>query len=85
MVNFPDPGFEKKEMNIPDDPLERKKWMMDLLKVYGQQFLIFEPEDQPNVFASPEPEYREEDLPGPIDVVGGSHCCQDRETVLLRL
>jgi hypothetical protein len=23
-----------------------------------QQFLIFEPEDQPNVFAAPEPEYR---------------------------
>jgi hypothetical protein len=46
-------------MDIPDDPLERKKWMMDLLQVYGQQFLIFEPEDQPNVFAAPEPEYRD--------------------------
>jgi hypothetical protein len=44
---------------IPEDPLERKKWMMDLLKVYGRQFLIFEPEDQPNVFAAPEPEYRD--------------------------
>ena len=46
-------------MDIPDDPLERKKWMMDLLKVYGREFLIFEPEDQPNVFAAPEPEYRD--------------------------
>jgi hypothetical protein len=32
--------------------------MMDLLNQYGQQFLIFEPEGQPNVFAAPEPEYR---------------------------
>jgi hypothetical protein len=46
-------------MDIPDDPLERKKWMMDLLKMYGREFLIFEPEDQPNVFAVPEPEYRD--------------------------
>ena len=46
-------------MDIPDDPLERKKWMMDLLKMYGREFLIFEPEDQPNVFAAPEPEYRD--------------------------
>ena len=46
-------------MDIPDDPLERKKWMMDILKMYGQQFLIFEPDDQPNVFAAPEPEYRD--------------------------
>jgi hypothetical protein len=59
VVNFPDPEFEKKKMDIPDDPLERKKWMMDLLKVYGREFLIFEPEDQPNVFAAPEPEYRD--------------------------
>ncbi len=46
-------------MDIPDDPLERKKWIMDLLKMYGREFLIFEPEDQPNVFAAPEPEYRD--------------------------
>jgi hypothetical protein len=46
-------------MDIPEDPQERKKWMMELLQDYGKEFLIFEPEDQPNVFAAPEPEYRE--------------------------
>lgn len=45
-------------MDIPGDPRERKKWMMNLLTEYGRQFLICEPEDQPNVFAAPEPEYR---------------------------
>ncbi len=33
--------------------------MMEILQDYGREFLIFEPEDQPNVFAAPEPEYRE--------------------------
>ena len=46
-------------MDIPDDPQERKKWMMQILQNYGREFLIFEPEDQPNVFAAPEPEYRD--------------------------
>jgi hypothetical protein len=46
-------------MDIPDDPQERKKWMMKLLQDYGQEFLIFEPGDQPNVFAAPEPECRD--------------------------
>jgi hypothetical protein len=46
-------------MNIPDDPQERKSWMMQVLQDYGKEFLIFEPEDQPNVFAAPEPEYRD--------------------------
>ena len=46
-------------MDIPEDPQERKKWMMQLLQDYGREFLIFEPEDQPNVFAAPEPEYRD--------------------------
>lgn len=46
-------------MDIPEDPLQRKKWMMQILLDYGREFLIFEPEDQPNVFAAPEPEYRE--------------------------
>ena len=46
-------------MDIPEDPQERKKWMMQLLQDYGQEFLIFEPKDQPNVFAAPEPEYRD--------------------------
>ena len=46
-------------MDIPEDPLERKKWMMQILRNYGRDFLIFETEDQPNVFAAPEPEYRD--------------------------
>jgi hypothetical protein len=46
-------------MDIPEDPHERKKWMMQLLQDYGREFLIFDPEDQPNVFAAPEPEYRD--------------------------
>ncbi len=46
-------------MAIPEDPLERKKRMMRVLQDYGREFLIFEPEDQPNVFAAPEPEYRD--------------------------
>jgi hypothetical protein len=46
-------------MDIPEDPQERKKWMMQVLQDYGREFLIFEPEDQPNVFAASEPEYRD--------------------------
>ena len=46
-------------MDIPEDPQERQKWMMQILQQYGQEFLIFEPEDQPNVFVAPEPEYRD--------------------------
>lgn len=46
-------------MDIPEDPQERKKWMMQVLQDYGRDFLIFEPEDQPNVFVAPEPEYRD--------------------------
>jgi hypothetical protein len=46
-------------MDIPEDPQERKQWMMKLLQDYGREFLIFEPENQPNVFAAPEPEYRD--------------------------
>ncbi len=34
----------------PDDA----KWMMEVLRGYGREFLIFEEEDQPNVFAQPE-------------------------------
>jgi hypothetical protein len=33
--------------------------MMQFLQDYGREFLIFEPEDQPNVFAAPEPGYRD--------------------------
>jgi hypothetical protein len=46
-------------MDIPEESQERKKGMMELLEDYGRQFLIFEPEDQPNVFGAPEPEYRD--------------------------
>jgi hypothetical protein len=46
-------------MDMPDDPQERKRWMMEVLQDYGREFLIFEPEDQPNVFAAPEPEFRD--------------------------
>ncbi len=35
-------------MNIPDDPLERKKWMLKLWREdYGARFSVFDPEDQP--------------------------------------
>ncbi len=33
-------------MIIPEDPTERKKWMMDVLRGYGEEFLIFEPEER---------------------------------------
>ena len=46
-------------MDIPADPKERKSWVMNLLQDYGREFLIFEPKDQPNVFAAPEPEHRD--------------------------
>jgi hypothetical protein len=54
-------GWDRKKtaMDIPEDPLEHKKWMMEVLQQYGKEFLILEPEDQPNVFAAPEPEYRD--------------------------
>ena len=35
-------------MDIPDDPLERKKWMLKLWREdYGARFSVFDPEDQP--------------------------------------
>jgi hypothetical protein len=35
-------------MDIPDDPLERRKWMLNLWREdYGKRFSVFEPEDQP--------------------------------------
>jgi hypothetical protein len=45
-------------MDIPEDPRERKKWMMEILKGYAEDFHICDPEDQPNVFARQEPDYR---------------------------
>jgi hypothetical protein len=46
-------------MDIPGDPQERKKWMMQHLQNCGREFLIFQPDDQSNVFAAPEPKYRD--------------------------
>lgn len=35
-------------MAIPEDPLERRKWMLKLWQEdYGKRFSVFEPEDQP--------------------------------------
>lgn len=35
-------------MGIPEDPLERRKWMLQLWrKDYGERFSVFDPEDQP--------------------------------------
>jgi hypothetical protein len=35
-------------MDIPEDPLERKKWMLQLWREdYGKRFSVFNPEDQP--------------------------------------
>jgi hypothetical protein len=52
--------MRKTGMDIPEDPQERKKWMMELLQDYGREFLIYEPEDQPNAFDSSEQPYPEE-------------------------
>jgi hypothetical protein len=45
--------------DIPQDPRELKSWMLHILQEYGEKFLVFGTEDQPNVFAAPEPKYRE--------------------------
>ena len=35
-------------MGIPEDPLERRKWMLKLWREdYGKRFSVFDPEDQP--------------------------------------
>ena len=35
-------------MGIPEDPLERRKWMLKLWREdYGARFSVFDPEDQP--------------------------------------
>jgi hypothetical protein len=34
-------------MGIPDDPMEGKKWMLQLWQEYGEQFAIFHPDEQP--------------------------------------
>jgi hypothetical protein len=49
MVNLSGLQRWKIAMDIPEDPQERKKWLMQVLQDYGREFLIFEPEDQPHV------------------------------------
>lgn len=34
-------------MSIPDDPMERKKWMLKLWQDYGERFAVFHPDEQP--------------------------------------
>lgn len=34
-------------MSIPDDPMERKKWMLQLWQEYGERFAVFHPDEQP--------------------------------------
>lgn len=34
-------------MGIPDDLMERKKWMLKLWQDYGDQFAVFHPDEQP--------------------------------------
>lgn len=46
-------------MHVDEDSRECKKWMMEILKGYAEEFLICDPDDQPNVFARPDPDYRE--------------------------
>jgi hypothetical protein len=34
-------------VSIPDDLMERKKWMLQLWQKYGERFAVFRPEEQP--------------------------------------
>jgi hypothetical protein len=34
-------------VGVPDDPMERKKWMLKLWYEYGEQFAVFQPDEQP--------------------------------------
>ncbi|MBI5250757.1 MAG: hypothetical protein HY912_14800 [Desulfomonile tiedjei] len=34
-------------MSIPEDPTERKKWMLKLWQEYGERFAVFHPDEQP--------------------------------------
>ncbi len=34
-------------MGIPDDLMERKKWMLKLWHEYGERFYVFHPDEQP--------------------------------------
>lgn len=50
-------------MSIPEDPLERKKWMLKLWQDYGEQFAVFHPDEQP----LPPPEVWHEDMYEPYE------------------
>jgi hypothetical protein len=39
--------MEARPVSIPDDPLERKKWMLRLWQEYGERFGVFHPDEQP--------------------------------------
>ena len=41
-------------MNNQTPPHDNNKKVMDLLRAYGKEFLVFDPEDQPNVFTETE-------------------------------
>ena len=41
-------------MNAGKKPYDDKGGVMDLLRAYGKEFLVFDPDDQPNVFAENE-------------------------------
>jgi hypothetical protein len=38
---------EARPVGIPDDPMERKKWMLRLWQEDGEQFAVFHPDEQP--------------------------------------
>jgi hypothetical protein len=39
--------LEAGPVGIPDDPMERKKWMLRLWQEYGERFAVFHPDEQP--------------------------------------
>ena len=50
-------------MSVPEDPIERKKWMLKLWQDYGERFAIFHPDEQP----LPPPEVWHEDMYEPYE------------------
>jgi hypothetical protein len=38
---------EAAPVSIPEDPMERKKWMLRLWQEYGERFAVFHPDEQP--------------------------------------
>jgi hypothetical protein len=44
---------EDAAMDIPEDPQERKQWMMQLLQDYGREFLILEPGKTSPMYSPP--------------------------------